>query len=1032
MKLQNVYPQIVTAADMLKSTIRIDELISFLQQEHAKAAAIVNSKLYGLLPFWRALKKAEIHPVVGLTVRVQFGEQQVRSVVLYAATQQGYQHLLKVTSAMSIREGEVLPLRWLEGYQEGCILMIPMTSPDWTTEGSFEDVQALQAIFGKGRLYVGIDRPGGLKSDIEQNIISYCHEQELPICATQLCTFMREEHAFSFEVAKAIEQGMKMNVSDQLTARERQQFVPHNSQWQDWFADYPEWLLSAEEMLLSCQVNLAFDKFLMPKFPTPNNETAFSLLEANSLRGLQERVPNASTDYIERLHYELGIIQEMGYADYFLIVSDYIQYAKSKQILTGPGRGSSASSLVAYTLRITDVDPLQYGLLFERFLNPERITMPDIDVDFADHRRQEVIQYVADKYGKTYTSQIITFGTLSAKAVARDVARVFGFTSEEMSTISSLIPNKVGITLREALEDSAALRDWIAASDIRRKWIEVALNLEGLPRNASTHAAGVVLSPEPLVNIVPIEPGNDGLYITQWPMQEVESIGLLKMDFLGLRNLTILERIRSMIYYDTRKFLDFEKIPLHDPSTFKLLQQGDTTGVFQLESDGMRQALRDITPTVFQDIVAIIALYRPGPMDFIPVYSKRKHGGEAVIMPHPVLEPILRETYGVIVYQEQIMQIASVMAGFTMGEADILRRAVSKKKKEILDAEQQHFVKNSVAKGFTEQVAVEVYDLIVRFANYGFPKSHAVAYSVITYHMAYLKANFPTYFYAALLTSTIGNQDRLMRLLQEVKQKGITVLPPSIHHSGRTFRVENGAIRFALSAIKGVPHSFLTKLLSLRKNGHSNWADLFDFALDMTGVHFTRKALEPLIKAGALDDFGRDRGQLLASIEAVVKHANLYRPNDEESLLSDGDFLFGKPKYANASMMPEKLMLQYEKEVLGFYMSEHPILKLKKELQLDSMSAADILQIQGRKYAKMLGIVSGIKQIRTKKGEQMAFIDLEDESGMLSITIFPREYSQIQEWLQEEQIVLAEGFVELRNGKAQMIVKKLITELTEK
>ncbi|MBK3493582.1 DNA polymerase III subunit alpha [Viridibacillus sp. YIM B01967] len=1030
--MQNVYSQIVTAADMLKSTIRIDELISFLQQEDAKAAAIVNSKLYGLLPFWRALKKANIHPVVGLTVHVQFGTRHVRPVILYAATQQGYQHLLKMTSATSVREGELLPLRWLEGYQEGCILMIPMTSPEWATEGSFEDVQALQAIFGGDRLYIGIDRPGGVQCHMEQSIIDYCQEQKLPICATQLSTFIHEEHAFSFEVAKAIEQGMKMNNSDQLTARERQQFLPNTAQWQEWFADHPEWLMTAENMLLSCQVELAFDKFFMPKFPTPKGETAASLLEANCLIGLQERVPNANAAYSERLYYELGVIQKMGYADYFLIVSDYIQYAKSKQILTGPGRGSSASSLVAYTLRITDVDPLQYGLLFERFLNPERITMPDIDVDFADHRRQEVIQYVAEKYGKTYTSQIITFGTLSAKAVARDVARVFGFTSEELSTISSLIPNKLGITLREALEQSTALREWIAASDVRGRWIEVALNLEGLPRNASTHAAGVVLCPEPLVSIVPIEQGNDGLYLTQWPMQEVESIGLLKMDFLGLRNLTILERIRSMIYYDTHKFLDFEKISLHDSKTFQILQQGDTTGVFQLESDGMRQALREIRPTVFQDIVAVNALYRPGPMDFIPVYSRRKHGQEPVIMPHAVLESILGETYGVIVYQEQIMQIASAMAGFTMGEADILRRAVSKKKKEILDAEQQHFVGNSVAKGFSEQVAVDVYNLIVRFANYGFPKSHAVAYSVISYHMAYLKANFPAYFYAALLTSSIGNQDRLMRMLQEVKQKGIALLPPSISHSGRSFRVENGAIRFALSAIKGVPQSFLTKLLSLRKNGHANWPDLFDFALDMTGVHFTRKALEPLIKAGALDEFDRDRGQLLASIEAVVKHANLYRPNDEESLLSDDDFLFGKPKYADASLMPEKLLLQYEKEVLGFYISQHPILKLKKELQLQMPAAADILQVQGRKYVKIVGIVAGIKQIRTKKGEQMAFMDLEDESGLLSVTIFPREYIHIQEWLQEEKVVLAEGFVEQRNGKPQMIVKKLTTELSGK
>ena len=681
----------------------------------------------------------------------------------------------------------------------------------------------------------------------------------------------------------------------------------------------------------------------------------------------------------------------MGYADYFLIVEDFMQFAREATILTGPGRGSSASSLVAYALQITQVDPLHYDLLFERFLNPERVSLPDIDIDFLDTRRQEVIQYVAKKYGKQYVAQIITFGTLSAKAVARDVARMFNFDSETLEMISKLIPNKHGITLQQAYDQSDKLREWIASEQIRGKWFNAALKLEGLPRNASTHAAGVVLSPVPLVDVVPIEDGHDGIYLTQWPMQEVEQAGLLKMDFLGLRNLTILEQIRRSIQYTHDLHIDFNRIPFQDEATFHLLQNGDTSGIFQLESDGMRQALRDIRPTHFLDIVAVNALYRPGPMEFIAVYARRKHGQEPVIMPHPALEPILRETYGVIVYQEQIMRIANVMAGFTIGEADLLRRAVSKKKREVLEEQRNAFVNGAMHQGFPAQIAEEVYALIVRFADYGFPKSHAVAYSVISYQMAYLKANFPVNFYAALLTNATGNADKLAQILAEAKVRGIEILPPSINKSMRHFKVESGKIRFSLSAIKGVPQPFLQKLIAVRTEKQQPFTDIFDVAVSLSAMQFNRKIIEPLVKAGAFDDFSKDRAILLATIDAAAKQAELIRPNEGADLFGGSMFAFGTPKHVQVEPISEKMKLQFEKEVLGFYLSDHPIVKERAKWPQVNVTVQSLLTMRENTFIKMIGFVTEVRQLRTKKGELMAFAQLEDEFGTVSLTLFPND-----------------------------------------
>lgn len=1012
------FPQIVTSASMLDSIVKIEELSAALQSYEHATVAITDRKLYGLLHFNQVMKKAHIQPVLGLTVDLVCQENLTIPLVLYAANQQGYQHLIKISSAISLREQEDLPLKWLLGYQKGLIVMLPVAM----THHCDEVIQMVQQLHEQLEyFYLGIERANGIIHEQESLWRDVAQSEKLKVMATQRVHFLNEEDVEAYTVAKAIQQGVRVEDREPLNPIERAHYLPTMMQLKEWFQDVPEWLDTTAEVLNQCKVELTYEQHYMPKFqPLEEGKTAEVLLAEQCKKGLQERGFTGQQIYEERLQYELRVINDMGYADYFLIVADYIAFARSKRILTGPGRGSSASSLVAYCLRITNVDPIQYDLLFERFLNPARITLPDIDVDFADAKRQEVIEYVAKKYGASHTAQIITFGTLSAKAVARDVARVLGFTMEEMAQISALIPSKPGTMLRDA---EPAFEQWIGTDEHKVKWLQIAKRLEGLPRNASTHAAGVILSPIALPEIVPIEKGSDDIYMTQWPMKEVEAVGLLKMDFLGLRNLSILDHIRYLIYAGERRVLDFEKIPLDDVRTYQLLQQGDTTGVFQLESAGMRQALKEVYPTSFLDLVAVNALYRPGPMDFIPVYSRRKHGQEQVVLPHPILAPILNETYGVIVYQEQIMRIASVFAGFTLGEADVLRRAVSKKEKSILDQERQHFVQGALQNGYAKNVANEVYDLIVRFANYGFPKSHAVAYSLITYQMAYLKANFAPYFYAALLTSVMGDREKQLKILQEVRAKGIPLLRPSIQKSGKSYRVENGSIRLALGAIRGVPQTFLKKLQQMQQV-KKEWKSIFDMALSISAQHFKEKTIEALIKAGALDDFEQNRETLLATVSRAENLAKLYAPDEETTVLYDTR-IYGVPKHAEAEPMIEKEKLQGEKEVLGFYISKHPVEQLKAKMGQPVVPIHRVSSIKIGATIQVIAAVQNIKVIRTKNGEQMAFLTVEDETAALSITVFPKVFEQIKSLLEEDSILYIEGKVESRQQQVQLIAQKI-------
>ncbi len=1007
----------MTSDDPLQSLIRTERLAAALKERGAAAAGLVNTRLYGALPFAKAMRAAGIRPVIGLSVRIA-AETGELPAFIYAKDDRGYRNLVKITSALSVQERSALPLQWAKGYREGCLFV-----PDPASMEEGDPVLAMQDVLeavGTGRMIAGISRRGSHPHPSEPAFVSFAETFGVPICAVSVARYVGREEAFAFRVARLIAQGEKLSEAGE--GEDPEASLPTEGELAARFGDRPEWVEASAEFLLSCADTMPAPERLMPAFPIEGEQTADERLRADCLAGLGRRIGEVPPDYRERLEHELGVIAEMGYSDYFLIVADFIAFAESKGILTGPGRGSSAGSLVAFSLGITDVDPLEYGLIFERFLNPERVTMPDIDVDFADHRRHEVIKYVAHKYGREYVAQIITFGTLSAKAAARSTARIFGFPEEEQRNISKMIPSRPGTTLARAAEPGSPLAEWAGEEPMRRKWLKAALAIEGIPRNASTHAAGVVLSPVPLIEAVPVEAGSDGVWLTQWPMKEVEERGLLKMDFLGLRNLTLLERMRAMIFHDRNEFLDFERIPLDDPAAIRLFQEGDMTGIFQFESDGMRDTLRRLRPGSFRDIYAITALYRPGPMENIPVFERRMHGREPVPSIHPDVDPVLAETYGIIVYQEQIMQIAVRMAGFSMGEADILRRAVSKKKRDVLERERDHFLEGAAGLGHDRNAALKVYEYIVKFADYGFPKSHAVAYSLISFRLAWLKANEPAYFYAALLSQSSGDPDRTSRIVMEARRKGLVILPPSVLRSGYACRVEAGAIRLGLSAVKGVPSPFIRKLLDVRKRS-GKWDDLFEMAAALSAVHFTRSAVEPLAKAGALDEFHPDRAVLLASIGAAESYAELVRPDEDEDLFGGDPDTFGRQKYSKAGELPDSLRLQYEREVLGFYLSEHPSARLKQERPGEFADIGSLDRPSGR--LTVAGIILDIKRIRTKKGEAMAFLTLQDDTGEMPCTLFPGEYTKFNRLLAEGAGVVASGTSERRNGRIQLVVKQL-------
>ncbi|MEH7108176.1 DNA polymerase III subunit alpha [Bacillus sp. JJ1764] len=1028
-----IHLHVYSAYSLLSSTASVADLVKNAVNKGFKALALTDRNvMYGTVEFYKLCKKYQIKPIIGLTVDVVGSktEQDAFPLVLLAENDNGFRNLLKISSTVQTKAQNGIPLKWLKHYSDGLIAITPglegeieqsLLSGD--REFALNIMQKLNRIFGNGRFFLSLQNHLIEEEAIlRKELLALSEEFNIPVVATNRVHYLEQDDTFAQECLLAIKNGDKLQDDHREQLGSDQFYLKTAAEMVDSFSEIPQALENTLLIAQKCHVNMELNKTFLPSYPTEHHIPADEYLEQLCIKGLSERFSSPAPKYMDRLTYELSVIKRMQFSNYFLIVWDFMNYARESGILTGPGRGSAAGSLVAYTLFITDVDPLKHDLLFERFLNPERISMPDIDIDFPDVRRDEVIEYVANKYGELHVAQIVTFGTMAAKAALRDVGRVFGLNTKELDYLSKLVPAHLGVNLTDAYNQSEGFRNYVNETPLNQRLYKTALKLEGLPRHTSTHAAGVVLSEKPLIDLIPIQNGSNHIYLTQYSMEYLEEIGLLKMDFLGLRNLTLLESVLTTISRNTGRKVEIRSIPLDDVKTFELLARGETTGIFQLESDGMRKVLVRLKPSRFEDIVAVNALYRPGPMENIPLFIDRKHGKQTVEYLHPDLKPILENTYGVIVYQEQIMQIASKIAGFSLGEADLLRRAVGKKKKEALDQERHHFVQGAIKNGYAQTLANDLYDLIVRFANYGFNRSHAVAYSMIAYQLAYLKANYPVYFMAGLLTSAIGNETKIAQYIMEAKQKEITILPPSINHSGFAFQVEKGGIRYSLAAIRSVGAAALKEIFQARKA--KRFSDLFDLCIRVSSKAVNRKTLESLVHSGSFDEFGEDRAVLLASLDVAIEHAQIFKPDDDAQIDFFEDMI-PKPKYVHVDSISQELKLSFEKEVLGMYLSSHPISIYAKELKQGG--ALLLYDFKNSNVKQEAGIyISSKKTIRTKKGDLMAFLTVSDSTGEMEAVAFPEVYKRYSLLLEQGSFVVISGKLEERDGKSQLIIKHAV------
>ncbi|WHY76440.1 DNA polymerase III subunit alpha [Neobacillus sp. WH10] len=1029
-----IHLHVNSAYSLLTSTASVPDLIENAKRKGYTDLALTDRNvMYGTIEFYKLCKKNNLKPIIGLTVDVESEITATESypLVLLAENEKGFRNLLKISSAVQTKTDNGIPLKWLKHYSEGLIAITPglegeieQSLLNGNEEMARKLIRKLDSIFGSGNFFLSLQNHLlEQEAKIRKQFLAISDEFQVPVVATNRVHYLEKEDMFAHECLLAIKNGDKLQDEYREKLESDQFYLKTAEEMVECFSEVPDALENTLRIAKRCTVNIELNKTYLPTFPTENDMLAEDYLEMLCRKGLHERFTAPSQEYYDRLSFELAVIKRMKFSNYFLIVWDFMRFAREKGILTGPGRGSAAGSLVAYVLYITDVDPINHHLLYERFLNPERVSMPDIDIDFPDHRRDEVIEYVAQKYGELHVAQIVTFGTLAAKAAVRDVGRAFGLNSKELEQLSRLIPSRLGIDLQTAYKESESLRRFVNEAPLNRKLFDTALKLEGLPRHTSTHAAGVVISEKQLIDLIPIQRGSNHVYLTQYSMEYLEEIGLLKMDFLGLRNLSLIETILSSIYRHTGRKVDIRRIPLDDTKTFELLARGETTGIFQLESEGMRKVLTRLKPSRFEDIVAVNALYRPGPMENIPLFIDRKHGSKAVEYPHPDLQPILENTYGVIVYQEQIMQIASKMSGFSLGEADLLRRAVGKKQKEVLDKERNHFVQGALKKGYQQALANEIYDLIVRFANYGFNRSHAVAYSMIAYQLAYFKSNYPVHFMAGLLSSAIGNDTKIAQYILETRQKEIDVLPPSINHSTYSFQVENtGSIRYSLAAIKSVGAAALKEIFKTRKR--KKFDDLFDFCIKVSNKAINRKTLEFLVHSGCFDEFGEDRAVLLASLDVAIEHAQIFKPDDSNQFDLFEDEMIPKPKYVHVDPISLENKLAFEKEALGFYLSDHPISIYEKDLKRSGVYMLYQLRSDNKRAASGV-FISAMKSIRTKKGDSMAFLTISDASGEMEAVVFPAIYKKFQSLFRQGNFVLIEGKIEERDGKLQFIIQQV-------
>ena len=1007
---------------------------------------------YGLTEFYQYACKHDIKPILGLETYCSARSRHDKEsgidtkrypLVLLAETQEGYENLLQLATKAAL-EGMYYKPRvddeLLRQYGKGLIALsgpmsgaIPQAALAEDGERMQELVEKYRSFFGKDNLYFELMELPNVtgQAEINQQLIAFGKEFNVPLVATCNSHYCRPGDAEAHDVLLCIQKNAHVDDPSRFSMRDSDFSMRPFEEMEEVFAHVPEALEHTKDIADRCNVTLEFGTYHIPTFPTPKKQTEEEHLRALCEEGFVKKYPEGTDEQRERLEYELGVIADMGFSGYFLIVADFVNEAKRRGITVGPGRGSAAGSLVSYCLGVTGLDPLEYGLLFERFLNPERIEMPDIDIDFADHRRDEVLDYVREKYGDDKVVQICTFGTLAARAAVKDVGRAYGVPFLEMNSLAKLIPERPGTTLEEALE-TPELKGAYDSNETYRKIIDTALKLEGKARHVSVHACGVIISEEPLVQYTALQraPKDDQTIITQASAKPLQALGLLKMDFLGLMNLTVIQTTLEIIERTRDEKIDITRIPLDDTATFKLLKRGDTTGVFQLESGGMRRYLKQLKPTEFEDIVAMVSLYRPGPMEWIPSYIKRKHGKEDVQYLHEDLEPILKPTYGIGIYQEQILQIAQAFAGFSLGQADILRKAIGKKIKSELDAQREKFIGGAQEKGYDKKLAERIFDDVVTpFAGYGFNKSHAAGYARVAYETAYLKANYPTEFMAALLSADAQRTDRVMIEIDECRSMGIEVLPPDINESLRHFTAipsekPNGenAIRFGLTAIKGIGDSSVLQIIEARQSA-GKFTSIDEFAKRIPAKILNKKTLDALAKSGALDSI-TERKQVVEHFALIIDYAKSIGDVSAEQtdLFSEiGDTDSATIEFPETEPASAQLKLQWEKETLGLYVSSHPLAGLSKYIGKKAQLVKDLTTKEVGQKITLAGIVEGVKKITTKKGDTMGIVFLEDPTGKIEVTLFPKTYADAAEYLEKPDTVLViGGTLDLRNGQLQV------------
>ena len=1015
---------------------------------HNAVALTDHGVLFGAPAFLSACKKEGIKGIVGCEVYVApksrfdktSGNAHPYHLVLLCKNEIGYKNLLQMVS-LSYTEGFYskprVDMELLKRFSEGLIALSACLAGRISrnlTAGDYD--MAKQAaleyaeIFGKDNFYIELQNHGfEEQKQILPDLVQLAKECDLPMVATNDCHYLRRRDSDTQAILMCIQMNKVITDGRPIGFETDEFYYKDTDEMKLLFSKYEGAIENTVKIAERCNLELENSGFILPKYPVPNGKGAGEYLRSLVLSGLEKREKNGTisyknhskNEYFERIDYELSVIDTMGYSDYFLIVWDYVNFARSKQIPVGPGRGSGAGSLVAYLLYITDIDPIVFDLLFERFLNPERVSMPDIDMDFCYNRRDEIIEYVKEKYGSDHVSQIATFGTLAAKAAIRDTGRAMGMSYADVDVVATKIPRVLGITLEDALLDPDFKAKY-EESDQNKKLIDTAMALEGMPRNVSIHAAGIVITDKPLYNYVPLALSN-GMTITQYDMDAVANLGLLKFDFLALRYLTIVNDAVLQIKENNPSF-DIEKIPLDDKDTYDLIGTGMTEGVFQLESAGMRQFLSELKPKNLEDIIIAISLYRPGPMDSIPHYLECRESPEKIEYPLEMLRDVLKSTSGVVVYQEQVMSIFSMVAGYTFGHADIVRRAMSKKKHDVLEAERGAFIEGAISRGVDGKKAEKLFDDMISFANYAFNKSHAAAYSIISYRTAYLKTHYPKEYFAALLTSVLGNMPKIAEYISDCSKLGIGVLPPDINKSEMYFHVSENNIRFGLLAIKNVGQNFVANAIKERKRRPFSSFD--DFVNRMSDYDMNKRQVESLIKSGAMDRLGKLRSQLMASFETIIDGATSKRGNNIAGQLDffsmaeglDTELSF---KYPDLPEIPLSIRLVQEKEATGLYFSGHPLDSYRDHIddtvheQIVALSENE--ESGERKFINIVGIVHSVTTKMTRNGEKMAFFTLGDRYGEIECIAFARTYTQVARFISEDAALIVNGTLQFREDE---------------